>query len=96
MPSYLVECYVPNFRSRELPETAARARDAAQQDREPELVARRQAPRLEREGRDLSEPDRRRDGRLRRGAEAPDRRRVAARLGPGQPPLTGLYLNGRR
>ena len=30
MPSYLVECYVPNSRSRELPETAARAREAAQ------------------------------------------------------------------
>ena len=29
MPSYLVECYVPNSRSRELPETAARAREAA-------------------------------------------------------------------
>ena len=30
MPSYLVECYVPNSRSRELPETAARAQEAAQ------------------------------------------------------------------
>ena len=30
MPSYLVECYVPNSRSRELPETAARVREAAQ------------------------------------------------------------------
>ena len=29
MPSYLVECYVPNFRSRELPETVARVRAAA-------------------------------------------------------------------
>jgi hypothetical protein len=29
MPSYLVECYLPHFRSCELPETAARAREAA-------------------------------------------------------------------
>ena len=30
MPSYLVECYVPNLRSRELPEMVARVRAAAQ------------------------------------------------------------------
>jgi hypothetical protein len=30
MPSYLVECYMPRSRSRGLPDTAARAREAAQ------------------------------------------------------------------
>jgi hypothetical protein len=30
MPSYLVESYVPHFRSGELPEAASRAREAAQ------------------------------------------------------------------